>query len=263
MNKTQPSTDDFQPNIGELPNPSLQDQLAQKEAELEATKKGLETISYTISHDLRAPLRTIDNFSAALTEDFASQLPEEALNHISRIRKATFHMKGMIDELLELARVNRRKMELRDINVSRLARDIVEELSMEDPGRNVEFIIGEKMHISGDKHLLKIALHHLLHNAWKFTQNQTSAKIEISSEAQNGNVVFTIKDNGCGFDMNYYNQLFEPFKRLHSDKEFGGMGVGLTIAKQIIDRHHGKIWADSDINQGATFCFSLGKEYLV
>lgn len=242
---------------------SLAQRLAQKNAELEAAQKGLECISYTISHDLRAPLRTIDSFSQALVDDYGGQLPEEAAQHVARIRKATTHMRGMIEQLLELARVGRRKLEIQDINLSQLAREIIEELTQQDPGRAIEFVIDDGLHTRGDKALLKTALQHLLHNAWKFTQQQEPARIEFTQTKQDGNTVFAVKDNGIGFDTSYYDQLFDPFKRLHSEKEYGGMGVGLSIAQQIIERHNGKIWAESEPNQGASFYFYLGKEYQI
>ena len=237
----------------------LEQQLNLKTIELEAANKGLKSISYTISHDLRAPLRTIDNFSQALAEDYAAEMPEEAMQHVARIRKATTHMRGMIDELLEFARVSRRKMEIQDFNLSKMAKDIIEELAMENPGRKVEFEIEEGMETTGDKYLIRIALYHLLENAWKFSEKQIPAKITFQQETQNGNKLYSISDNGCGFDMNYYEQLFEPFKRLHTSEEYKGMGIGLPTAQQIIERHEGKIWAESEVGQGSTFYFTLGK----
>ncbi|MDX1810683.1 MAG: ATP-binding protein [Gammaproteobacteria bacterium] len=239
------------------------EQLAQKEAELEAAKKGLESITYTISHDLRAPLRTIDSFSQALVEEFSNQLPEEAMQDLARIRSATGKMQGMIDELLELARVGRRQMDVQEVNLSRLAGKIVEELSIENPQQNVEVIIDENMLTMGDSALLKTLLYQLFHNSWKFTAGEEKPRIEFHQTEKDGLKCFSLSDNGQGFDVDYYDHVFEPFKHLHSDKELIGMGVGLAIAQQIVMKHHGKIWADSEIDQGATFYFTLGPEFQI
>ncbi len=235
-----------------------EEQLARKSAELEAAKKSLETISYTISHDLRAPLRTIDSFSQALVEDFGSQLPEDAQDYLHRIRKASAHMKGMIEELLELARVNRRKMEYQEINFSGLIHDIAEDLTLKDPGRKIEFVIEDNMRASGDRYLLKIAMQHLLHNAWKFTQAQPEATINVRCLNNGEKTTYVIEDNGVGFDLNFADQVFEPFKRLHPEKQYAGMGVGLTVAKLIIERHEGEIWLESEPSTGTQAYFTLG-----
>jgi len=249
-------------NIKQANNDSsdLQKQLEQKNAELSATQKALESISFTISHDLRAPLRTIDSFSQALAEDFTGELPEEATQHINRIRKATKNMRGMIDELLELGRVGRRKMEFQEFSLTKLAKEIIEEIQQQSPDRQVEFIIEDDLEVFGDKSLLKTALQQLIGNAWKFTLHQEQPRIELIQTTRDGKTIFLIKDNGVGFDMNYYEQLFDPFKRLHNDKDFDGLGVGLSKVHQIIERHNGKIWAESEPNQGASFYFTLGVE---
>ena len=224
----------------------LKQRLEQKEAELTATQKGLESISYTISHDLRAPLRTIDDFSQALTDDFGQDLPEEAMQHLVRIRKATRNMRSMIDELLELSRVGRRKIEPQEFSLTKLCHEIIDTTASEDTERNVEVIISPDMTCYGDKTLIKTLMQQLISNAWKFTRKVDQPRIEIMQNLENGKKVYCVKDNGEGFDMTYYDNLFDPFKYLHSDKEFEGLGVGLTKARQIVERQNGKIWADSE-----------------
>jgi len=238
-------------------DPDVHQQLAQANEQLEATNKSLESLSFAVSHELRAPLRSVDNFSKALAEDFTSSLPEEAVGYISRIRKSCERMGHMIDDLLWLARVSRRKLELQDVDLSKLVSKIGQDLIAEEENRVIELEIEPNLFVTADKELLKISLQHLLSNAIKFSKKRDTAKIEFFSENHNGTSIFVLRDNGKGFDMAYYDQLFEPFKKLHRSEKFDGTGIGLATVEQIIHRHHGKIWAESDTDDGASFYFSL------
>ena len=238
----------------------LRQELQQKEAELEAANKSIESLSYTISHDLRAPLRTMDSFSQALTEDYATHLPEEATNYLNRVRKACTQMRNMIDELLELARVTRRNLKPQEFNISNLVTDIINEIKISEPEKQVTVEIQNNLKANADKHLLRIALHHLMHNAWKFASKNDNPTIQFTCSEKNNETIYCVADNGIGFDMSYYDQLFEPFKRLHSSDEFSGIGIGLATAQRIIERHGGKLWAESEPEEGAKFYFTLAIE---
>ncbi|HFE38659.1 MAG TPA: GHKL domain-containing protein [Gammaproteobacteria bacterium] len=244
------------PNLPSNEN-KLSQQLVQTEEQLAATNKSLKSLSYAVSHDLRAPLRSIDNFSAALVEDFAEALPDEATNTISRIRRACVRMGNMIDDLLWLARVSRGKIELQNIEFSKLVKKIALNLITNEEGRKIDLNIQSSLTVTADAGLLKIAIQNLFSNAIKFTRDEENTKIEFFAEQQGNTLVFAIRDNGLGFDMAYYEQLFEPFKQLHNANQYTGTGIGLATVKRIIERHHGKIWAESDINEGATFYFTL------
>jgi len=235
-------------------------QLKQTSEQLNATNKSLESLSFAVSHELRAPLRSMDNFSKALVEDFSKNLPAEGVDYISRIRKACVRMGDMIDDLLWLSKVTRRKIEQQNIEFSKFVEKIANELISNENKQNIELKIQGNLFVIADKGLLKIAIQHLLSNAIKFSRNQEKAKIEFFAEQQGDNLVFAIRDNGKGFDMAYYDQLFEPFKQLHSPTKFDGTGIGLATVERIIERHHGKIWAESDTDAGATFYFTLPSE---
>ena len=256
----------FQFKKQQLPQPAaandsdLEIQLKQVTNQLNISNKSLESLSYAVSHELRAPLRTMDNFSKILFEDFSSSLPEEATDYVTRIRKACTRMSHMIDDLLWLTRVSRRNLEKQNIDLSKLFKKIAQELLAEEPDRKVELKTQSNLSVFADKGLLRIAIQHLLTNAIKFTRQQENAIIELSSEKQGDNLVYAIHDNGKGFDMAHYDQLFEPFKQLHSSNKFDGTGLGLATVGRVIERHKGKIWAESDIDEGATFYFSLPVE---
>ena len=228
--------------------------------QLNATNKSLESLSFAVSHELRAPLRSMDNFSKALVEDFSKNLPEDAIDYVSRIRKSCTRMGDMIDDLLWLSKVTRRKIEQQNIDFSKLVEKIAKELVAAEENPNIELNIQGNLFVIADKGLLKIVIQHLLSNAIKFTRQKENAKIEFFAEQQGDDLVFAIRDNGRGFDMAYYDQLFEPFKQLHSSNKFDGTGIGLATVERIIERHHGKIWAESDTDAGATFYFTLPSE---
>jgi PAS domain S-box-containing protein len=232
--------------------------LENRALELEASYKELEAFSYSVSHDLRAPLRTIDGFSVALLEDHGDQLSDEARNHLLRIRTAAQRMAQLIDDLLNLSRLSRAPLNAEVINLSAIAHNIVQDLQQSEPGRIVDITIMPNLNVRADPRLTKVVLENLLNNAWKFTSKQQFARIEFG--LQEGGVderVYYVQDNGAGFDMAYANKLFGVFQRLHTSSEFPGIGIGLAIVQRIIHRHGGRVWAEGTLNGGATFYFTL------
>jgi signal transduction histidine kinase len=237
----------------------LNTELQHRAIKLELTNKELESFSYSVSHDLRAPLRSIDGFSQALMEDYADQLDGQAKDYLQRICASTRRMGQLIDDLLNLSRVVRSEIKAETVDLSALAHAVAAELQKAEPTRQVEFVIGERITATGDRRLLRVALENLLGNAWKFTAKRTSAKIEFSMTGNNGTRAYFIRDNGAGFDMAYINKLFGAFQRLHTTREFTGTGIGLATVQRIIHRHDGRIWAEAKVEQGATFYFTLGQ----
>lgn len=231
--------------------------LQMQSAQLQTANKELEAFSYSVSHDLRAPLRSIDGFSQALLEDCADQLDEEGKDYLQRVCASTQRMAELIDDLLNLARVSRGEMRLEAVNLSALAKNITAEFQRSEPERQVEVVIAEGMVATGDGGLLKAALENLIGNAWKFTGKRPDAKIEFGVMQQNGNHDYFVRDNGAGFDAAYTGKLFGAFQRLHDAREFPGTGIGLATVQRIIHRHRGRIWAEGKPNEGATFYFSL------
>ena len=225
--------------------------------ELEIANQELEMFAYSVSHDLRAPLRTIDGFSQALLEDYQDKLDEEGKDYLMRIRAASQRMGLLINSILQLSRLGRSEMRLEEVDLSGLAQNIATELETNDPDRKVDFVIEKDVKGIGDKTLLRAVMENLLGNAWKFTQKQAEAKIEFGKTEKEGKTIYFIRDNGVGFDMKYANKLFIPFQRLHSDSEFAGTGVGLTLVQRIVRRHGGDIWVESAVEKGATFYFTL------
>ncbi|HVP37359.1 MAG TPA: PAS domain S-box protein [Terriglobales bacterium] len=236
---------------------ALNEHLKQHEAELASSNKELEAFSYSVSHDLRAPLRNIDGFSHALLEDYADKLDDKGQNYLRRIRAGTQRMGELIDDLLNLSVMVRKEMRREEVNLSEQARSIVDELKHAEPERELEMKIQENLKVSGDPLLLRQLLENLIGNAWKFTSKKPSGKIEFGTTQADGRKTFFVKDNGVGFDMKYVNKMFIPFQRLHSVEEFSGNGIGLAIVKRVIDRHGGRIWAEGEVDKGATFYFTL------
>ncbi|MGO9593504.1 MAG: sensor histidine kinase [Steroidobacteraceae bacterium] len=226
-------------------------------AQLEVVNKELEAFSYSVSHDLRAPLRSIDGFSSALMEDYADKLDEQANTHLRRIRAATGHMAQLIDDLLKLALVTRSEMHAEAVDLSALANDILAECRQGEPLREVECVVQEHVVGHGDPHLLRSVLENLLGNAWKFTSKKQQAKIEFAMADQDGQPVYFVRDNGAGFDMTYAEKLFGAFQRLHAAADFPGIGVGLATVQRIIRRHGGRVSAQGAEGRGATFSFTL------
>ena len=225
--------------------------------QLEAANKELEAFSYSVSHDLRAPLRSIDGFSSALMEDYAHQFDDEGLSHLKRIRAATQRMAQLIDDLLKLARVSRSEMQTEAVDLSAMANGIVAECRKAEPSRQVECVVQDDLTGHGDQRLLSLVLENLMGNAWKFTSKTPRAKIEFGVTAQDGEKVYFVRDNGAGFDMTYAEKLFGAFQRLHLVSEFPGTGVGLATVQRIIRRHGGRVSAEGVQGKGATFSFTL------
>jgi len=231
--------------------------LRRQAAELLAANQELDAFAYSVSHDLRAPLRSIDGFSQVLLEDFAEQLGEAGRDSLRRVRAASQRMAALIDDLLKLARVTRVEMRTTTVDVSGMARDIAAELQRTDSARHVEFAIAPGLQARADAPLIRVVLENLLRNSWKYTAKKPQAHIEFGSVDANGGRAFMVRDDGAGFDMKYMDKLFGVFQRLHSTAEFEGTGVGLATVRRIITRHGGQIWAEAAVDQGATFYFTL------
>jgi two-component system, NtrC family, sensor kinase len=224
--------------------------------ELERANQDLESFSYSVSHDLRAPLRAIVGFSEALLTD-QSGLDETGRNYLLRLRAATRRMSDLIDDLLRLARVSRAPIERQPVNLTAIARDVFTDLCRREPGRHVHLDVEEGLTVAADPRLLTIALENLLGNAWKFTSRRPAASLGIGRVLLEGETAFYVRDDGAGFDPTRTGKLFQPFQRLHSTSEFEGTGIGLATVKRIVARHGGRIWAESEIDRGATFFFTL------
>jgi PAS domain S-box-containing protein len=237
---------------------SLNNELKQNLWELETANSELQAFSYSVSHDLRAPLRSIAGFSQVLAEDYMENLDEEGKDALARILKATSKMGQLIDDMLNLSRVSRSEMQRETVNLSVIAEKIAAHLVQEQPERKVQFAISDGLIVHGDEHLLTVMFQNLLANAWKFTEKQDQAMIEFRKEQQDGQTVFLVKDNGVGFDMTYVDKIFQPFQRLHREDEFSGTGIGLATVKRVINRHGGRVWIEGEVGCGATVSFTLG-----
>ena len=231
-------------------NTELEQRVAKRTVELEA-------FSYSVSHDLRAPLRSIDGFSNKILKDYGELFDDQGKDYFMRVKNASQHMGHLIDDLIKLARISRIGMNIEEINLSAMAQSITNELKELNPQRTASIYIQDDMIAKGDRNLIQIALQNLLDNAWKYSKNQTETKIEFGSTQKDEQIVYFITDNGVGFDMRYVDKLFGAFQRLHSLSEFEGTGIGLATVQRIIRRHQGTIWADSEVNKGTTFFFTL------
>lgn len=228
-------------------------------SELQSTNNELQAFSYSVAHDLRAPLRASIGFSNALLEDYAAILPDDAKEMLNQVSIASKKMGELIDGLLNLSRITRNAMAVEEVNLSSLVEEVIHTLEQVEPERKVITVIEKNLKSFGDPRLLKILLANLIGNSWKFTSNKPEAKIEFGQTVENGEKVFFVRDNGAGFDMKYADKLFGTFQRLHAEREFEGTGLGLATVQRIINRHHGKIWAKSEMDKGATFYFNLGQ----
>lgn len=236
-------------------NRELERRVRERTAELQSVNQELESFSYSVSHDLRAPLRSMHGFSSAILEDYADILDEQGRGYLERIATASNTMAHLIDDLLKLAKVSRSDINKENINLSKIVEDITNQLKDTYPDRNVQVQIEENLYAKGDLNLIKVAIENLINNAWKFTSKKQSAKIEFHKTEEKFGDVFIIKDNGVGFDMEYVDKLYEPFQRLH--KEYEGTGIGLATVARIIKKHGGEFWAEGKVNKGATFYFTL------
>lgn len=238
-------------------NEELERRVVRRTAELEASNKELEAFSYSVSHDLRAPLRGIDGFSRILLEDHADRLDQEGRRVLNVIRGETQHMARLIDDLLAFSRIGRKEISRGFIDMSVLAESAIKELKPEARGRRVEFTVGALPAAPGDRTMIRQVMANLLSNALKFTRPRAEARIEVGGGIEGTESFYYVRDNGVGFDMKYAGKLFGVFQRLHSASEFEGTGVGLAIVQRIVLKHGGRVWAEGKVNDGATFYFTL------
>ncbi len=244
---------------GEQAARDLAEARAELVRELEHKNQELESFSYAVSHDLRAPLRRIEAFSRAVMESQESRLDEAGQRFFDRIQEASRQMSQLIDDVLRLSKVSRAELRQQDVDLSGLAAAILDRIRESEPGRSVEARIRPGVSVVGDGHLLRIALTNLLENAWKFTAREPAARIEFGLTSVAGEPTYFVRDNGAGFDMTYVDRLFGPFQRLHLASEFPGSGIGLATVRRIIHRLGGRVWAEGMVGQGATFHFTLGR----
>jgi light-regulated signal transduction histidine kinase (bacteriophytochrome) len=235
----------------------LEQRVAERTAELEDANRELEAFSYSVSHDLRAPLRAVDGFSRILMEDHAAGLDGDARRYLDLVRSSTQQMGHLIDDLLAFSRLSRQELVRRTIQPASLARQALEQLEPERAGRSVEVVIEDLPEAKGDPALVRQVYVNLLANALKFTRQRSPARIVVGSGTENGEAVYFVRDNGVGFDMAYVGKLFGVFQRLHRSEEYEGTGVGLAIVQRIVHRHGGRVWAEGAIDQGATVFFTL------
>jgi PAS domain S-box-containing protein len=238
-------------------NASLEQRVMQRTAELEAANQELKAFSYSVSHDLRAPLRAIDGFSRALLEDHAGLIDATGQDYLQRVRNSAQYMGTLIDDMLKLARVTQMALQPEAVNLSAMAEAAITQLRRQDPARNVSVDIAPDLHACGDPGLLRVMLENLLENAWKYTSKTATAQIVFDAAQQDDETVFRVRDNGAGFDMKYADKLFGAFQRLHRRDDFEGTGVGLATVRRIVHRHGGRVWAEAEPDRGARFYFTL------
>ena len=238
-------------------NDELEHRVAERTAELQYANAELAAFSYSVSHDLQAPLRGMNRFSQALIEDHGDQLDARALDYVCRIRAAAMRMGELTDGLLQLARVNGAQLRYDAVDLSATARAVIDDLVRGEPQRPVAVVIDDRMTATGDGRLIRIVLNNLIGNAWKFTRGREPAEIHVGARCEHERTVYFVRDNGAGFDMQYAARLFEPFHRLHHSDDFPGSGIGLATVQRIIMRHGGRIWAEGAQRAGATFSFTL------
>jgi PAS domain S-box-containing protein len=235
----------------------LERRVRERNAELQATNRELEAFTYSVSHDLRGPLRHIDGFSKLLLEEYSANLPEDARRYLSRIRDGTRRMGMMVDDLLNLTRVGRKELSMQLTGLSSLLEEAIGDLQPEMAGREIEWRIGKLPFAECDPALVKQVFANLLSNALKFTRPQEHAVIEVGATTQDGRAVIFVRDNGVGFSMKYVDKLFGVFQRLHRPEDFEGTGIGLATVQRIVHKHGGRVWAEGELNKGATFYFTL------
>ncbi len=237
---------------------NLQDEVEARTAELKNINRELEAFTYSVSHDLRSPLRSIDGFGAALLEDCGEQLDETGKDYLGRMRSASQRMGKLIDSLLYLSRVSRQEVHFRAVDLVEIGNEVVDGLHEQYSEKKYEFVCPKNLVCFGDRALLFIALQNLISNAWKYSANTIQPRVELGMVERNGEQVFFVRDNGVGFDMKYVDKLFAPFQRLHGPDDFEGLGIGLATVARIVHRHGGEIWAEGIPGSGAVFYFTLG-----
>ena len=245
-------------NVEKSRNRQLEKRVDERTKKLKISNDELESFTFSVSHDLRTPLRVITGFSEIIEQDFKNSLSEEVKISLHKIKSAGLRMGVLIDDLLKLTRIGQIEIEVNHISMSTLVNEIYDNLRLSEPNRNVKFEIEPGVTAVADKQLVRILLDNLLQNAWKYTKYEPEAQIEFGKTSYEGKPVFFIHDNGVGFDMNFVDKLFQPFVRLHKENEFEGTGVGLATVKRIIDRHGGEIWIESELNLGTTIFFNFG-----
>jgi PAS domain S-box-containing protein len=237
----------------------LEEMVKQRTAALMSANKELEAFSYSVSHDLRAPLRSIDGFSHALIEDYSDTLDDRGRDYLRRVRGASQRMARLIDDLLTLSRVTRTQLARAPVDLSATVRGIVAELRAAEPQRQVELLVKDDLVVQGDDRLLRLALQNLVGNAWKFTSRHEKATIEFGASYEKDRLVYHVRDDGAGFDMSYANKLFGAFQRLHSADEFEGTGIGLATVQRVIRQHGGSVWAEGAVERGSSFFFTINE----
>jgi light-regulated signal transduction histidine kinase (bacteriophytochrome) len=238
-------------------NAELEQRVAERTRALEVANTELEAFSYSVSHDLRAPLRAIQGFSRLVETQYAGQIDDQGKDMLRRVGAGAQKMALLIDDLLNLSRISRQAMRIGPVDLSALAREVVEELHAGEPARRTEWVIAPQLAAQGDAGLLRVLLQNLLGNAWKYSSRRDDARIELGRVEQEGRMVYFVRDNGAGFDKDHAAKLFKPFERLHSEHEFPGTGIGLALVHLIVQRHGGRIWAESAPGRGSTFRFTL------
>ena len=244
-------------NIDITERKRLEESLRQRTVELENSVAELEAFSYSVSHDLRAPLRSIDGFSQILMEEYLAKVDAEGQDCLRRIRRASQNMGQVIDALLQISRVMRGELLREPVDLSLLALSTATMIQKTEPGRHVRVHIAAGLWAHGDRRLLGVVLQNLLQNAWKFTARSPQPEVEFGSLQKDGKTAYYVRDNGVGFDMAYADKLFKPFQRLHAREQFEGTGIGLATVQRIIKRHEGRVWAEGAVGKGASFYFSL------
>jgi light-regulated signal transduction histidine kinase (bacteriophytochrome) len=240
-----------------LMNEELERRVIERTRQLEAANRELESFAYAVSHDLRAPLRSLSGFSQILFDGASDQLDENSRKHLHRIQEACQKMSALIDDLLKLSRLSRSEFNARPTNLSQIAAEAASAVRERNPGQNVQLELEPDMAVLGDARLLRIAVENLLDNAWKYTARTAQPHVQFGCEMRGNEPVYFVRDNGVGFDMAYASKLFIPFQRLHTEAQFAGTGIGLVTVQRIIARHGGRIWADAQTERGATFYFTL------
>lgn len=241
-------------------NAELERRVAERTAQLALANQELESFAYSVSHDLRAPLRSIDGFSKALLEDYGHALDDGGKEYLERVRAASQRMGELIDDLLNLSRVSRGELRPASVDLSDLARRLIDTMRAQQPDRSVDVKLQAGVRAFGDPNLIRVVMDNLLNNAWKYTSRAADARIEFGMTQKGGERIYHVRDNGAGYDPAYADKLFKPFQRLHRTDEFEGHGIGLATVLRVVSRHGGRVWSEGGIGKGATFYFTLGTE---